>query len=467
MEMDKKETSSAENQITSAQEHIMSKPEEEDFIVSNVNVQPELTDISSFENLENATEETSTDNDTNDTNQEIVDKLKYIDSKLQALLTEMQNNSKNSESETKRFAIDLATVKNEVSAIKKDIQGDGHNRSIVEIMSDVLKNLTNPAVTPSNLNRTENNIKNNISAEKNNLRREIKNDFKNDLKNELSNKVIEIKGSIGSISQSINPELKKISSDIGKLQKGQSDITKFVETDFQTTLKQELKPLKTLETTRGQLSQLTDGIDTVKKTLIDKGLQLRQKFPAANTDEEVLCQLTEYGQTILTQLSVAARWYARSKQDIDDLSNIKAQAGNEYQKGYQEGNVNGCKEGRKKFVKELFNRFGDGAILLLDKKEGFDPMAHLNILADFLRNEGLRCGYSIDAVVKVNEENYDKLSAIIKDLPHAPANIRIVKSDYYLNEELLQKAECKVLLSTDETSLSLSDIDKNVQKNRK
>lgn len=411
----------------------------------------------------NAVEKPLHFDDNRDSTPNIMDKLGDIDSNLQALQEDLQNNTDSRRIGNEEIVTMLNRVQEDLRGIKNAVRikmKDGRERGVVNLVSEMLNNirdilgkLAKPAATAEGLQKYQADVINKIIEVRNSIKNDLRNDIKYDLRNELNGKIREMRSGVEQIAQGLkgglNQELAKISGNIKKLQTGQETIAKFVEEEFQTTLKQELKPLKALETTSGQLGQLKEGIDAVSQTLSDKGLQLRQKFPAANANEEVLCNLTEYGHTIITQLSVAARWYARSKAELDNLETIKRQSEKEYSRGYTEGESSGQAKGRHSLIKELFDRFGDGEALLLDKREGFDPMAQLGILADFLQSEGLRHGYTPGEVVEVSEDNYDELTARIKDLPHA--SVRITKSDYYLDDELLQRAECIPLSQPTET----------------
>ena len=364
----------------------------------------------------------------------------------------------------------LQTIQNDVHGLQNALRvnKDGRERGLGSSIADLLKGvcgirerLAKSAATAEGLENAQTSIISKVAEVRNSLKNDLRNDIKCDLRSELSSRISNLRNEItripGRLQDGISGEMGSISGSIKKLQTGQQTLNKFVEEDFQTTLKQELKPLKALETTSGQIGQIKDGIDAVSQVLIDRGLQLRQKFPAINPDDDVLCQLTEYGHTILAQLSIAARWYARSKADLDNLANSESQAKKEYNHGYGEGKSIGQAEGRLALVRELFSRFGDGETLLLDRKEGFEPLAQLKILAAFLQNEGLHRGYAPGDTVEVTEENYEKLSVCIKNLPHPRARVRIVKGDYWLEEECLQKAECELFLDDSTMSEAFTD----------
>lgn len=417
--------------------------------------------------------------DTKDTSLDVT-RSGNMDANSQNDLQGNQDDIEKNEDENESIVEALNAVQEALQMMQNDVHGlrnalcvkykdeDGHERGlgswITELLNGVrgiLVKLAKPAATAEDLEGTQINIISEVAEAHNSFKKDLRNDIKSDFRSELSSRINNLRNEIirihGKLENGVSREMGSISDSIKKLQTGQQTLSDFVEEGFQTTLKQELKPLKALETASGQIAQLKDGIDAVSQVLTDRGLQLRQKFPASTPDEDVLCQLTEYGHTILTQLSVAARWYARSKEELDHLAAIKKQAEKEHSRGYEAGKSIGQSEGRRALVRNLFKRFGDGETLLLDRKEGFEPLGQLNILAGFLQNEGLHRGYAPGDTVEVTEENYKELSVRIKNLPYPHAKVCIVKGDYYLEEECLQKAECKQLLPDSTRSETVTD----------
>ena len=64
------------------------------------------------------------------------------------------------------------------------------------------------------------------------------------------------------------------------------------------------------------IRSLPGKIDDIAEILSARGLQIKQELPALNHDEETLAQLAQYGEKILQQLSIAARWYARKMPEL-------------------------------------------------------------------------------------------------------------------------------------------------------
>ena len=144
----------------------------------------------------------------------------------------------------------------------------------------------------------------------------------------------------------------KFDENYGSLLNKQNKFEKIMEVDFPTIMKDSFKPMKNnMETIAGKTVGLEKAVNEVKQVLIDKNLVLRQKFPVANTDEKILSDLEDYGHTIISQLSIAARWYARAKEDIDKLNEVRKQANDEYKKGYKDGVCKGNQEIKEKIRK--------------------------------------------------------------------------------------------------------------------
>ncbi len=244
------------------------------------------------------------------------------------------------------------------------------------------------------------------------------------------------------LKNAIQKDLDGLRGTLGKVQTAQQQLSDFAESGFQQALKAELKPLRTpLETMTGKVEGVAADITDVTNLLKDKGLVMRQKFPAATTDEEVLCQLTEYGQAILEKLSTAARWYARKQPELEQIDQLRADAEKAHDIGYNEGREAGQREGKRAIVRELVKKFGDCAALMCEAPGELDGQTRLQIVADLLQANGVQRELAPGQVVTVTEENVQALSTQIEDLPgNLPQDIRIVTGDYYLEEELLQKA---------------------------
>ena len=324
----------------------------------------------------------------------------------------------------------VKTLRENVRDMQKGLNSNLLNGSSPKL-SDLVKDVKTEVIQLKSSAAKENSLKSVVSAVDGALRNEVQ--FVQDTRQ----RVIGLQNSLNGFPMKFD-ELK---SSISKLQQAQGELSDFAESGFQSTLKSELKPMQALETMSGKVVNLASDIEDVKRVLTDKGLEVRQKFPAANTDEEVICQMAEYGRTILDQLSIAARWYARSKTDIDQASDLRAQAEKEYQRGLDEGKKAGINEGKARVIEELVNRYGDCAKLLLDDTDQQNADERLSILADFLHGEGLHRGHSKDEIIEVHNEQE---AAMLENPPlEFPKKVCITKGDYYLGDKLLQRAQWK------------------------
>ena len=319
------------------------------------------------------------------------------------------------------------TLRENVRDMQKGLNSNLLNGSSPKL-SDLVKDVKTEVIQLKSSAAKENSLKSMVNAVDGALRNFVQ---------DTRQRVIGLQNSLNGFPMKFD-ELK---SSISKLQQAQGELSDFAESGFQSTLKSELKPMQALETMSGKVVNLASDIEEVKRVLTDKGLEVRQKFPAANTDEEVICQMAEYGRTILDQLSIAARWYARSKTDIDQASDLRAQAEKEYQRGLDEGKKAGINEGKARVIEELVNRYGDCAKLLLDDTDQQNADERLSILADFLHAEGLHRGHSKDEIIEVHNEQE---AAMLENPPlEFPKKVCITKGDYYLGDKLLQRAQWK------------------------
>lgn len=108
---------------------------------------------------------------------------------------------------------------------------------------------------------------------------------------------------------------------------------------------------KNVEICNGKMKQL----DAIHKVLTDKNLELKQKFPACSQDEEAIVQMAEYGRTIVQQLELAARWYARVRPELEGLANEREQHAAELRERVNEAKTKGIAEGRKQIIRELLH----------------------------------------------------------------------------------------------------------------
>ncbi len=182
------------------------------------------------------------------------------------------------------------------------------------------------------------------------------------------------------------------------------------------------------------LQSLPRKIDDIAAILKSANLQTQSDIPAINPDEETLKTLTEYGERILQQLSLAARWYARRLPDLNAqetlIKNLTAKYENEKKIAAQEGEM----RGRKSIIKELFKLYGDGVHKLFEAAEG----TQISILVNFLKNQGVEVRYKVNQELEITEKNILKHEPYIENLKLG--KILITAPAYVFDNEVLARA---------------------------
>lgn len=191
---------------------------------------------------------------------------------------------------------------------------------------------------------------------------------------------------------------------------------------------------KNVEICNGKMKQL----DAIHKVLTDKNLELKQNFPACTQDEEAIVQMAEYGRTIVQQLELAARWYARVRPELEGLENEREQHATELRESVNEAKTKGIAEGRKQIIRELLNKYDDENLAGLFEAEADGASQRVKILANFLRNEGIAEKFEKNTVLEITEDNIDEYRNWIAHV-HV-GKIRIKVPAYLLNGEIIAKA---------------------------
>lgn len=192
--------------------------------------------------------------------------------------------------------------------------------------------------------------------------------------------------------------------------------------------------VKNVESCNGKLKQL----DAIHKVLTDKNLEMKQNFPAITQDEQALAQMAEYGRTIMQQLEIAARWYARVKPDLDGIENERMHHATELKEKVNEAKEQGIKEGRKQIIKELLSKYDEENLEGLFEAEADGALQRVKILATFLRNEGIAEELAKNTVIDISEANIEKYRNRIAHV-HS-GKIRITAPAYVLDGEIIAKA---------------------------
>ena len=166
------------------------------------------------------------------------------------------------------------------------------------------------------------------------------------------------------------------------------------------------------------IQSLPGKIDDITELLTSRGLQIKQELPALNHDEETLAQLAQFGEKILQQLSIAARWYARVLPELSkhetEIKNLNVTHEQEKLRAEKDGET----RGRKAVVRELLARYGDNVHALMSPAEDAD--GRLKVLATFLENEGIQPIYQIHAELEITDDN-------LMNYEHNIANLRTGK----------------------------------------
>lgn len=191
---------------------------------------------------------------------------------------------------------------------------------------------------------------------------------------------------------------------------------------------------KNVEICNGKMKQL----DAIHKVLTDKNLELKQNFPACTQDEEAIVQMAEYGRTIVQQLELAARWYARMRPELEGLANEREQHAAELRESVNEAKTKGIAEGRKQIIRELLNKYDDENLAGLFEAEDEGASQRVKILANFLRNEGIAEKFEKNMMLEITEDNINEYRNYIAHV-HV-GKIRIKVPAYLLDGEIIAKA---------------------------
>lgn len=194
--------------------------------------------------------------------------------------------------------------------------------------------------------------------------------------------------------------------------------------------------LKKIGESTEMIQSLPSKIDNITEILSAKGLQIKQEFPAINHDEETLAQLAQYGEKILQQLAIAARWYARKMPEISkhetEIKNLTETHTEDLTRAAKDGEA----RGRKAVVRDLLARYGENIHDLMESAE--NEGGRLKVLADFLKNEGVEPIYQLHEEREITDDN-------LMNYEHNIANLRagkivITSPGYSFDNEVISKA---------------------------
>ena len=184
------------------------------------------------------------------------------------------------------------------------------------------------------------------------------------------------------------------------------------------------------------IRSLPGKIDDIAEILSARGLQIKQELPALNHDEETLAQLAQYGEKILQQLSIAARWYARKMPELSkhetEIKNLTETHAEELTSAAKDGEA----RGRKAVVRDLLARYGENIHDLMESAE--NEGGRLKVLADFLKNEGVEPIYQLHEEREITDDD-------LMNYEHNIANLRagkivITSPGYSFDNQVISKA---------------------------
>lgn len=295
-------------------------------------------------------------------------------------------------------------------------------------ISDILSGLVSSSPKKIDLDFAEQNIKNKIQ------------NLDNNVKSNLSYNVGVIKKYIDDGGKGVATSVTKSVTDLTDLVKKKFDGQNNNQNNNHS---ETLGKLSTIKEKVEEISQSTEvmqslpkKIDDISAILSDKGLQLKQDFPAVSHDEETLAELAECGEKILQQLAIAARWYARKLPEINAhehaLKNLSATKDREKDIAEE----NGKELGRKAVVKELLARYDDIYKLMSGNPDGAEK--RLKILSTFLTNQGVEQIYQVDEELEITEENLMNFEPYFNNLQ--PGKIIVTSPAYTFDSQIIAKA---------------------------
>lgn len=228
-----------------------------------------------------------------------------------------------------------------------------------------------------------------------------------------------------SVNNSVNSAAQKI---LNSQRNSKEALTKQLD-DLEGQLKNIRESTEMIQSLPGKIDGLTD-------ILSAKGLQIKQEFPVLNHDEETLAQLAQYGEKILQQLAIAARWYARKMPEISKHETTIKNLNETHEKELIRAAEDGKARGRKAVVRDLLARYGENIHDLMEAAE--NDGGRLNVLAEFLKNEGVEQIYKLHEEIEITD---DKLM----NYEHNIANLRagkivITSPGYSFDNQVISKA---------------------------
>lgn len=275
----------------------------------------------------------------------------------------------------------------------------------------------------------ETRLSNKIQQAEDFVRRNIRSDMESGLQTLLTKLQSKISSDAVSATNSVNNSINSAAQKILTAQRNSN-----------AALTQQLgdmeERLKNIGESTEMIQSLPSKIDDITEILSAKGLQIKQELPALNHDEETLAHLAQYGEKILQQLAIAARWYARKMPEISkhetEIKNLTETHAEELTSAAKDGEA----RGRKAVVRDLLARYGENIHDLMESAE--NEGGRLKVLADFLKNEGVEPIYQLHAKLEITDDD-------LMNYEHNIANLRagkivITSPGYSFDNQVISKA---------------------------
>ena len=277
-------------------------------------------------------------------------------------------------------------------------------------------------------------------------------------------KNVDLEDTAEDIIKKIDKHIYDVKSDIiSRNEKSVKDVKRDL-ADFNAVLNEIINiKLKDIANDTELIQSLPGKIDNIDKTLKDKGIRLKQEFPAVSHDEETLAELTECGEKILQQLSIAARWYARKKPEMEDYERKLKNLSDANERAKEQAKNEGFEEGRKAVITNLLISYDDINALMTAEPENADK--RLKVLATFLKNQGVEPIYEINKELEITDDNLGNFEHNINNLKKGIGKIIITSPGYTFGTKTISKASYKIadeVKVTQEKEISSAD-----QKNAK
>lgn len=268
-----------------------------------------------------------------------------------------------------------------------------------------------------------------IQRAEDSARRNIRLDMERGLQALLSELQSKISRDSNSATNSVNNSVNSAAQKILNSQRNSNEALTQQLNDVEGRLKYIGEQTELIQSLPGKIDGLTD-------ILSAKGLQIKQEFPVLNHDEETLAQLAQCGEKILQQLTIAARWYARKKPELDKHETAIKNLNETHEKELIRAAKDGEARGRKAAVQALLARYGENIPDLMESAEKVS--GRLNVLAEFLKNEGVEQIYQLHEELEITDDN-------LMNYEHNIANLRagkiiITSPGYSFDNQVVSKA---------------------------